>query len=221
MKNKFWFVLSYRIVAFVIITLGLLANTLVFTGKPNFYALLAYTTQSNLLVWLFFIVLITKTIIQKIQNKNEYGFYPIVSFSITIAITITMLIFWLVLAPTSWGNTDLWNFDNFGVHLFCPLFMIGDKILFYKSGTLERQNVFCILIFPYIYVIQSFALGLSRAVWFEQLGIKSYYIYPFLDFDKFGGLVFVFILALTAVFLGIGFAWWFIEKKIKEKQKNG
>lgn len=211
----------YRIAAFAIAAVGLLANMEVFTGKPNYYALFAYTTQSNILVCLFFLILIVKTA-AKIIRKEEaadknYGFYPLASFAISFAILITMLIFWLVLAPANWADVNLLTFFNLGVHFINPLLMIADRLLFYKKGAMRKYQPLVILFFPYVYILQSFALGLNHAVYFEPIGIESYYIYPFLDFDQYGALVFAFIAGLTVLFLLLAYGIYFGEKKFSKK----
>ena len=213
------FVLGYRMAALLIITLGLAGRAHLFSGSINWHVFLAYTIQSNLLAWLLFAVLIFKTASKKAPafDAHAFGFYPVISFAASIAILITMLIFWGVLAPKSWSGGSLWTFSNLAVHLFGPLLMIGDRILFYKTGIIKRRHLLAVIVFPIIYIIQSFAIGLTRAVYFSPLNVNSYYLYPFLDFDAHGYLVFAFIIALAAGFLGLGYAWYFIEKRIAAK----
>ncbi|MDR1094264.1 MAG: hypothetical protein LBL66_08975 [Clostridiales bacterium] len=214
--NKF-FILGYRVAAFIIITFGLLTTVGAFNGRVSFYMLFAYTIQSNILVLIFFAVLIAKTAVgiarrDEVQNKN-YGFYPVVAFAIAVAIFITMLIFWSILVPL-WGGKNLMTFSNLGVHLFCPLLMIIDRVLFYKLGAMTVFQPLSVLVFPYIYIIQSFSLGLSRAFYFEPMGIQSYYIYPFLDFDAHGYWVLLYIFGLTVFFLGLCYAVYFAARRL-------
>jgi hypothetical protein len=222
-RNKA-FVLGYRIAALVVITAGLMDIVGVFAGNINWYIFFAYTIQSNVLVWLMFVVLIAKTATaprhSEVAAAGRFGFYPVVSFAVSIAILITMLIFWAILAPMSWSSGSLLTFSNLAVHLVCPLLMLGDRVMFYGKGVMRKREVLSIAVFPYIYIAQSFTLGLTRAVYFEPLRIESYYIYPFLDFDAHGYWVFLYIALLTVFFLGIGYLWWwFIEKKVTANRK--
>lgn len=219
LKNNGRFVLAYRISTFLLITLGLLVSLRVFTDDPHPYALFTYTIQSNLLVWTFFLISIIKTVkkLRSTDKDGDYGFYSVFSFAVCIAIVVTFLIFWCYLAPTGWTKNRLLSFSNLSIHLFCPLLMVLDRILFYKKGVLKKPQVLYMLIFPLVYVAQSFALGLSRAVWFSEVGVESYYIYPFLDLDAYGPLVFVFVAALAALFLGISYLWYFLEAKASRK----
>jgi hypothetical protein len=218
--NNKYFILVYRIVAVVVIVLGLLATLGVFRGEINYYIFFAYTTQSNILVLGFFILLVAKTAAgiargEEPSNRN-YGFYPVAAFAVVFAIFITMMIFWVILVPLNWGHMNLMVFSNLGVHLICPLMMIGDYLMFYKKGVMRRRDPLAIAIFPYIYIGQSFALGLTHAVYFEPLHIESYYIYPFMDFDAHGRMVFLFLLALTAFFLGLGYICYYIERRLSK-----
>ncbi|MDR1068369.1 MAG: hypothetical protein LBL36_03875, partial [Clostridiales Family XIII bacterium] len=143
-SNKY-VILGYRIAAFVIIALGLLTTTGVFAGHAKYQILFAYTIQSNIVVLAFFAVLIVGTAagIARGADAKEgaYGFYPVASFAISFAILITMLIFWGILAPPmAWGNAYLMTFSNLGVHLFCPLLMIGDRLLFYKKRVMKKHE---------------------------------------------------------------------------------
>jgi hypothetical protein len=215
--------LGYRVAAVVVIVFGLLATLGVFRGEINYYVFFAYTTQSNILVLGFFIMLVVKTAAmiaygEEPPDKN-YGFHPVAAFAVSFAILITMMIFWAILVPLQWGKINLMVFSNLGVHLLCPLLMIGDYLLFYKKGVMRRRDPLAIVIFPYIYIGQSFALGLNHAVYFAPLHIESYYIYPFMDFDAYGGMVFLFILALTAFFLGLGYVCYFLERRFAHRSR--
>jgi hypothetical protein len=174
----------------------------------------------------FFVVLVARTaatIARGVEPPDKnYGFYPVAAFAVTFAILITMMIFWAILVPLKGGmSMGLMTFYNLGVHLLCPLLMIGDYLMFYKKGVMRRRDPLAITIFPYLYIGQSFALGLNHVVYFAPLHIESYYIYPFMDFDAYGGLVFLFILALTAFFLGLGYVCYYLEKRFSKKARAG
>ena len=219
-KNK-KFVLIYRLAAFVFIAIGLVDTAGVFSGTIIWHVFLTYTFQSNVLVWLFFAILIIKTLHVSADDDDPYpfGFYSVASFTISIAILITMLIFWTILAPMTWAGGYLMSFSNFAVHLICPLLMIFDRIVFYQPGLIRKHDLLAIVIFPLLHVAQSFIIGLNRLVYFAPMRIESYYIYPFMDYDKHGNMVFVYILGLALVFIGIGYGWRYIEMRIIAKKR--
>ena len=220
LKNNPKFILAYRIAALLLITAGLLVSLRVFNEEKNLYALFTYTIQSNLIVLFFFLassIRTAKDVINGTQNR-DCAFCSVFSFSACIAIVVTFLIFWCYLAPSGWMENRLLSFRNLSIHLFCPVLMVLDHILFCPKGTLKKTQILCILIFPVIYVIEAFILGTNHLVNFsEELGIDSYYIYPFLDYDAHGPLVFLFIAGLAAFFLGLSYSWYFLEKKLKQK----
>ena len=213
-------VTAFRLSAFIFITLGILDTAGIFSGTIRWQVFLTYTFQSNVLVWLFFAILIVKTLCGGNPEATEhpFAFYPVISFVISIYIFITMLIFWTILAPLSWSDGYLLTFSNFAVHLICPLLMIFDRIMLYPRGLIRKQDPPAILIFPLLHVVQSFVIGLNRLVYFAPIKIESYYIYPFLDYDKHGNMVFVYIFGLALFFLGLGYIWRHLETRIIAKK---
>ena len=215
LKNNGTIILIYRIGAFILISLGLLASLRPFSVHPNPYSLFTYTIQSNLLVWSFFLFSIVLTLrkLSGQENDRDFGFCSAFSFAVCIDIIVTFLIFWCYLAPSGWMKNSLLSFKNLSIHFFCPLLMVLDRILFYRKNVLKKKQILGILIFPMIYVIQSFVLGLTHAVWFAPVGVHSYYMYPFLDLDAQGAMVFVYLIGLVAAFLGLSYLWYFLEQK--------
>ena len=214
-KNNPKFVLFYRLAAFFLITAGMFASLQLLEEEKNLYALFTYTLQSNLFVWVFFLVNIIQTLRKVVSKKhdNDFGFTPVFSFAVCIAIVVTFLIFWCYLVPTGWAKNSLLTFRNLSIHLFCPLFMVLDRVLFYKKATFSKKQILYILIFPLVYLAQSLSLGLTHTVWFGSIGVDGYYIYPFLDVDAFGALVILFVIALAGLFLGLSFLWYHLEKR--------
>ena len=213
------FALCYRVAALVIIAAGLADISGLLSGEINPHVFLSYTVQSNVLVWLFFAFCTIKTARAKVGQHYPFGFWPAASFAVTIAILITMLLFWAILAPTSWAGGHLLTFSNFAVHLICPILMIFDRFIFYQPGKIGRLEPLAVFIFPYMHVAQSFIIGLNRLVYFAPLRIESYYIYPFLDYDAQGNMVFLYILGLSLIFLGISYGWRHLENKYAAKRK--
>ncbi|MBR6800278.1 MAG: Pr6Pr family membrane protein [Eubacteriaceae bacterium] len=192
----------YRIFAFCFSLWGILAHINVFSDI-RIRGLLTYTVQSNIFVCGVFLILAVRSIslYRRDRSSVDYGFFPALSFSAVIDILLTMLIFWVVLAPTNWAGLDLFSADNLAVHLFTPILIFLDRIFFYKYSQMNKKDILYVMIFPYIYVIVSSVIGLNRLVMFEGPGGGSYYLYPFLNFDRLGGMVFVNIILLSIFFL--------------------
>jgi hypothetical protein len=199
---------------------GVLAVTGVFKDAFNPVILLAYTIQSNILVVIFFGILLGKTFMKTTKNKGgeealafsekPFGFFPRLSMLVAFAIFVTMLIYWFVLAPLSVqgsGVRHLLALENLAVHLITPLLMLTDYILFTKRGMLKKYDVLLCTIIPYTYMLEALALGLTRTVRYDSIGNNSYYPYIFLDVDRFGARVILFVAAMSLFFLTIAFCW--------------
>lgn len=158
-----------------------------------------FTIQSNLLCFLFFIVIIVLEITGKLK-KNKW--YYIVKGMVTMAITITMFIYQVLLSSSDGvgaytGHMIECNF----VHLYVPLLVILDYILFGEKGHLKKEYPFywsfilvAYLAFNIVYV----ALGGT----FEG-GTK--YPYSYMNVDNLGLLrVLINCLMVYIFFIGYG-----------------
>ncbi len=210
------FVLFYRAAALLLAAWGIIIHTIIIGGHRWYISFLTYTVQSNILVVLFFATALLRTIGSKDEGCRDFGFYPGFSFAAMIDILLTMLIFWVVLAPNNWAGLNMTGLDNLMVHLFTPLLIFGDRIMFYRRSDMKKKELLYMLIFPYIYIIESSFMGMKRLILFND-GSQggSYYLYPFLNFDRLGGMVFVNIILLTVFFMGIGYVIFKIEKKYR------
>ena len=117
-------------------------------------------------------------------------------------------------------DVKLGAFSNIGVHLINPLLMLCDRILFYRNHTMEKRHVVSLLLFPCFYIIQAFSLGATRAVWFAPIGVNAYYVYPFLNLDVLGWLVFPIMIALAMAMLGLGYVFYYLEKFLFRQKKQ-
>ncbi|MDR1354786.1 MAG: hypothetical protein LBJ43_00675 [Propionibacteriaceae bacterium] len=215
LANNRVFAISYRAFAMLLAAWGVLDTVGVFRGELNPTTLLAYTIQSNILVMVFFAVLLVKTITAK--DAKSYGFYPRLATHITLAITVTMLVTWCILMPTGmWkmGFAFVFGMQNLTVHMFTALLMIGDLLIFQERGRLKKADLVLCAVIPYLYLLEVMPLGLTHTMHYDALGIDSYYPYLFLDVDRFGWLVLLMIVGLTLFFIGLMAGWYRVDKKL-------
>jgi hypothetical protein len=208
------FVIVFRGFALLFGAWGVLAVAGVFKDAFNPVILLAYTIQSNILVVIFFGILLAKTIMKtsggEKAQKKPFGFFPRLSMLAAFAIFVTMLIYWIVLAPLSVQGAGAWkllSLDNLAVHLITPLLMLADYLLFTKRGMLKKYDALLCAVIPYAYLLETMTIGLTRTVRYDSIGNDSYYPYIFLDVDRFGARVILIIAAMTLFFLAIAFCW--------------
>src|SRR5699024_7287997 len=124
-------------------------------GQFDTVTLFAYTTQSNMLVIIFFGVLLIKSIGFKVTKSSvtikSFGFYPRLSAYITLAILVTLIIFWTILVPIN-NNYPIFSFNNMSVHLITPLLMLADYLIFNERGKLKKRDTYFSLIIPLCYI---------------------------------------------------------------------
>jgi hypothetical protein len=224
-QNKI-FAAGFRACAFLFALWGVTAMTGAFTGAFKPVILLTYTIQSNILTILFIGILLIKTLLcicgrgtKPASLEKPYGFFPRLSAFITFAIFVTMLVFWFILVPTMITDMrSLLALDNLAVHLITPLLMLADYMLFTERGKLKKYDPLLCAIIPYLYLLGSMTLGLTRSVRYDSLGIHSYYPYIFLDLDRFGLWVILMVAVITLPFLAIAFLWRRFDKKLGEKR---
>ncbi len=194
---------SFRIIAAVLIIAGLLVNL---EYDPSVPLLLYFTVQSNLmgaavlLIGAYFAL-----------TGRKIAACPRLSFVATIALTVTFLIFWTLLAPLV---TDiLWTFFNLMEHLFAPLLLMIDRLLFYRGCAPTPKGSMIALVYPIYYVIQAMIVGLGHLARFGE----SWFPYPFLDVDIFGAWVILNIILVALGIAGLSYLWAWVERRCFKK----
>jgi hypothetical protein len=228
-ENKI-FVIVYRSCAFFLGIWGILTTAGVFRKAFNPVILLAYTIQSNILVIVFFGILLARTIVciydkekRAAPSGSPYSFFPRLSAFVTLAIFVTMLVYWFILLPISVQTMSLsgiFAFDNLVVHLFMPLLMLVDYLALTERGKFKKYDFLLCAVIPYVYLAEAMTLGLTRAVRYDSLGVHSYYLYVFLDVDQFGALVIPMVAAITLFFMAIMLLWQRLDKRLAAKIKS-
>ncbi|HHT55839.1 MAG TPA: Pr6Pr family membrane protein [Acholeplasma sp.] len=157
--------------------LGLMLGTVAFVNTMAYQGLQAFryfTNQSNLLFLLVFLTIYFK----KDNNKN----FKIVAFITLISLTITGVVFHLLLTDTVGSNSgviesiyDLNNFHNLVTHTINPLYYLIYYFIFIIDN-IKIKEFYIGLIHPILYFIIILLLG----------PITNFYPYPFLDVSQNG-----------------------------------
>lgn len=216
-KNK-KFALVFRLSAFITITVGLINQLGVFHGVIGFNSFIYYTVQSNFLAFIMFAVLI---------------FRPSPRFEMVCVanILVTLIVFWVVLAPTV-PNWYLLTYDNFSVHLIAPLLCLANYILFSEKGRLKYRDIYLTCIFPLFYLAFVYAAGFAgydygmRLIVLEELGdylVRGDWVprrapYFFLDFGEVGLFALAYIGGIVAFVLMLGHGFYFIDRKLQKRE---
>lgn len=219
MKNNKNHILMISIngLVFVFSMIGVLATSI---GTPLFMAsttILYYTIQSNL--WIGFTCLAT-AILGFIQIRNKSLRIPswlyVVKYVFTVAITLTMIVFWLLIAPTLHMPSYLLSLSNLFSHTLTPILALVSFFVFdSRDNFLSKKSSVFSLATP-IYYFVFFLLVSSTGVMFG-LYRSPYFFLDFYEFGWFGfnvyseaygfasfGIFYWIILILLLIFL-LGF----------------
>jgi hypothetical protein len=224
-KNR-KFALIYRIIAAALCVFGIFVE-LDLHLDPSLYfhhsQLLYFTFQSNLLVFVAFVVLSVKTgkDIKKDGNRGSSFYYPSICAALLVSIMMTMIIFWLILLPYITHTNVLSTYGNISTHAINPLLFLLDYVLFSTSPHLTRKDPLKVLVFPVFYVVQASILGAAGVKFHTPFADRiANYPYIFLDWSIYGGFTILFIIAMAAVFVAAGYLLYFIDCKRNNRQKS-
>lgn len=228
-KNK-RFALAFRLCATIFSTIGLLKQIGVFEGSMSLGSFMYYTILSNLLAIGMFAFLTVQTL--NAMREGSYGSvgqYARFEMICTVDLLITLLVFWVMLVPEV-EPAYLWTFDNIAVHTVTPLLCLLDYILFCESGRLKYRDVYSVCIFPLGYVAFTSIAGLAGYVYsfkgtFSASVSDAVNIAPvrfpyfFLDFDRLGAAVFIYIAVLLLFFIFLAHVFYFVDRRLSLKSR--
>ena len=112
-----------------------------------------YMHFTNLSNYLCVGILITEFIQTLKKQEDDYiKTYPLLKFIGLVAITITFLVFNIVLAPTR-EKTYLFSINSVTLHILIPLIYICDWVLFYEKKKVKWTYPIISLSFPGCYIL--------------------------------------------------------------------
>lgn len=212
--------LILRFVFIVICYIGVYTNIIdtnenAFMGNGT--ALNFYTIQSNILVLTTQVILFIYDLFYEKLKEKFSKFISILKFVSTTAITLTLLVFWGMLAPYMEMET-LKSFSCILVHLVIPLGMIFDFLFSKDEYQVKKNDILFSLIPPVLY----FIFCLIRAEISEvRLTGGSRFPYWFIDIDAYGWLgnengigVLYWIMIIAIIVLFIAGCLYLLNKKI-------
>ncbi|MDR2360178.1 MAG: Pr6Pr family membrane protein [Oscillospiraceae bacterium] len=219
MKSNRIFALCFRAAAFVLCLAGVLDVTGVFAGNFAPIALAYYTTESNIFVLAVFGILLVRTAAQIKRdgaNGRVSGLERLSAIA-ALAITVTLIIFWGLLAPGS-NWRFLISYTNLQLHTLAPILMLADFFLFGEPGKLKRRDPWIFAALPIGYFIQATVLGFSGLITYGaavgSTEIKpSRFPYFFIDFDLIGAFVFVYVAAISVFFMALAYLFLWIDRR--------
>ena len=178
-----------------------------------------FTVQSNIFIIVMSLLFLVNDVMLLVNKKSFVNqTLLLIKYVATVAITITFIVFFTLLAPLM-GVDYLLSFNNFSLHAIVPILAIVDFILFDTDINLTYKNSLLATIAPISYAVFVYIGAIFKLRYGENL----YYPYFFLDFEKNGfffekgfGII-PWIIILLAGICGLGFLYCLI---IKLRQKT-
>lgn len=179
--------LAFRIIALIFVILGILRISKILSAEPVWNSFLFYTVQSNLLclIWLIFLISKTVGVLATSGPRGPAVPSPRWAAAVMMAITVTLLIYILVLAPSDFvqsGDYVPFSFTDTLIHVVTPTLLIADWLLFVPKGRIRRFDPALWLLLPLAYVVFALIAGAVGTEFFAGVN----YPYPFMDVTQHG-----------------------------------
>ena len=190
-------------------------------GASVFYF---FTVQSNIFIIAMAFLFLGHEIICLINKKETVNQVMLqIKFVATVAITITFLVFFTMLAPLM-GVDYLLSFKNFSLHAIVPILAIIDFIVFDTDINLSYPKSLIATIAPISYVFFVYAIGVPLKLQYAE---NLYFPYFFLNYEQngfffekgFGVIPWVIVLLTAICGLSLLFCF-FIKLRQKAIKKN-
>lgn len=195
--------------------IGLYLNSGIPNGELAPYMLIFYTIQSNALCFIFFSILIIKSIID-LKSKGIKGttvFYSHFKGAVTLSIAVTFIIYHFVLVPQfllASSHYNLFCWQNVLVHYFVPIAAIFDWLIFDEKLSFRWFDPILWLLIPiayFVFILLRAKLGGAIAI------VHSQYPYFFIDVDMLGWISVLKNASILIIgFLFIGYFIYIIDK---------
>ncbi|MDR1394112.1 MAG: Pr6Pr family membrane protein [Bifidobacteriaceae bacterium] len=216
--------LAFRLAAIGLILTGLIRLTGVFSGETSWVMLVFYTTQSNLLClgWMVFLAAVTLRDLRRHGPRGVCQPWPRLAAMVMMAITVTMAIYLVVLAPATFrqggeGYVPFTLTDDL-IHIITPCLLIADWFLFSPKGRLRLFDPVLWAIPPYIYLLFVFIWAVAGLTF----GSGRRYPYPFLDVQAHGaGGVILQVAVLTVTLVAFGYIYVVADKLLARAARRG
>lgn len=215
--------LCYRVASLALIATGIARITGLFSGEPVWSALLFYTVQSNLLCLGWMAVLVWATA-RDLAQQGGRGFsapVPRMSGAVMMAITVTMLVYLIVLVPSAFvqgSNYEPFSFTDNLIHIITPCLIVVDWALFVPKGSFRAFDPLLWSLIPFVYLVFALIYG---GLGGEFLPGQTY-AYPFLDVatHSWGG-VFARVAGLAVALIGVGYVFVALDRLLAGRRGRG
>lgn len=195
----------YRSLLVLISSLSLLGTIGLFDHQLNLRVLMMFTTLSNLIVLIYYVI----DLYYLIFKKKDYCL-PFKYMSM-MGITLTFLTVVLVL-HMGFDFSSMASLSLLGLHFIVPIMTILDWLIFDTKGNIKKRDPLIWTILPLSYVALIMLNQIVKGISF----MDSYTPYSFLDISN--PQVFLYLLLMAIAYLGVGYLYYFIDHHLSHKK---
>lgn len=206
--------LAFRVLAFVFIALGIVRISDLFGPEPSWSAFSFYTVQSNVLclVWVAALIWATVRGLRRAGTRGTSTPSARWSAAVMMAITVTMLVYLVVLVPATFVQDSTYvpfSFTDNLIHIITPCLLIVDWLLFVPKGELRVLDPVRWAVIPYCYLLFAAVYGGLGG----EFAPGQHVPYPFLNVAEHGLLGVVWRVALlTVALVGVGYVYFGLDR---------
>lgn len=221
---------AYKVIAVLFCIAGQILAAGILDGQLKANQLLYYTNQSNILCLIYF-ACAAVFVFKKIKGDGTQGaatFAPRFKGAVVMAITVTFLIYWLLLNNSGFSmapdasegaaavkKIDIGFISNHIVHTIVPLLTIFDWVLFDPKGSFKKIDPVIWVVIPLVYY--GFALIVAQTGYTYWNG-TSRYPYFFIDSDLIGwGAVCMYVVGLVVGFILLGYLMFGLDRVLARR----
>lgn len=205
-KKRIWFATACFVVPSI--TAAILVKSIFFRTPTDFNLELLptpfyFTTQSNIFVtlWLFYTALCE--LLPGLPKAK-----PILGLMVSCYISVTCIVYWLVLVPMLGFVPALFTTQNIWLHTVTSIFVPVMFLKFTEGEKIKPGSSLLVLVYPVCYIVFAYIVH----------AFTGKYAYPFLNPQAMGNN-YVFVMGLVLIgtlLLGLGFAYRYAWNKRTE-----
>lgn len=171
-----------------------------------------YTLLSNVLCCLYF------GVASAFAFMGKETLLPRVKGTMIMGITVTGLVYHFMLSNSTFSMGGSMATANIILHYIVPVCSVLDWLLFDQKGHYTKLSPFIWTIFPNLYFVAATIYGFSGGQPFYDGGRFPYF---FINYDTQGvGKVLLYVLALNAMFVLLGYVYYAIDRLLARKAEN-
>jgi len=153
-----------------------------------------YTIQTNIFAAIWALYIAIWALAPKLKRVSSF-----LSMLVTLYISVTGVVYWLMLVPMLGFDAKLFSLSNIWMHAVTPIFAIVMFFAILHGSKIGAKKLVLVVVYPLMYLVFAYILRAASGA----------YIYPFFDPAAMrGGFgVALVLLVIATLFIGLGAAY--------------